>query len=418
MAGTLKVNAVQLGDSATATDNFVLQTNVDGSGKLARGTLGATTQDILTVASTGILTANQGISYTPASDPATTVQAQLSNLFRTNVVGTSSQGYDYLYRLINSSIDGTDGTAGKVDGLRVVQYFGGAGAKGGRHGIESFCILQTATSTTNPDRNYVGGAFTGSAEANDSGTAPSPKGAVFGLGAVGSLTASATYFSNVTAAEFNTSILTGGSASIKTGIQICGMPGDQVKGTDLDAMISMGNQGGAKWTDGICFNSLHGGYPMDPTLGTLIRTRGTATTKALIDVTSYTFTTWLINANNFSVNNLGAMEVGQIGTSNTPYLNFHSSASATAYDVRLIATGGTGANGAGNLTINAATIGSTATAFSLASTQVVGTRITGWGLATNGGRSAFNASTATLAQTAAAVAQLIADMTTHGLIGA
>jgi len=54
MAGTLKVNAVQLGDSATASQNFVLQTNVDGSGKLARGNIGATTQDIITFNSAGI----------------------------------------------------------------------------------------------------------------------------------------------------------------------------------------------------------------------------------------------------------------------------------------------------------------------------------------------------------------------------
>lgn len=49
MAGNIKTNSVQLGDSATATQNFTLQTNVDGTAKLARGNAGATTQDILTV---------------------------------------------------------------------------------------------------------------------------------------------------------------------------------------------------------------------------------------------------------------------------------------------------------------------------------------------------------------------------------
>lgn len=48
MAGTNIVNQIQLGDSATATNNFVIKTNVDGSGKLSRGNVGATTQDILT----------------------------------------------------------------------------------------------------------------------------------------------------------------------------------------------------------------------------------------------------------------------------------------------------------------------------------------------------------------------------------
>ena len=43
MAGTIKTNAVQLGDSATATQNFTLRTNQDGTATLARGNVGATT---------------------------------------------------------------------------------------------------------------------------------------------------------------------------------------------------------------------------------------------------------------------------------------------------------------------------------------------------------------------------------------
>lgn len=53
MAGTLKTDSVQLGDSLTATNNFVLKTNADGTAKLARGNVGATTQDILTVDADG-----------------------------------------------------------------------------------------------------------------------------------------------------------------------------------------------------------------------------------------------------------------------------------------------------------------------------------------------------------------------------
>lgn len=53
MAGNVKTNSVQLGDSATATQNFVLQTNVDGTAKLSRGNVGGTTQDILTVDALG-----------------------------------------------------------------------------------------------------------------------------------------------------------------------------------------------------------------------------------------------------------------------------------------------------------------------------------------------------------------------------
>jgi len=54
MAGLIKSN-VQLGDSATATQNFTLTVPAtpDGTVKLARGNAGATTQDILTVAANG-----------------------------------------------------------------------------------------------------------------------------------------------------------------------------------------------------------------------------------------------------------------------------------------------------------------------------------------------------------------------------
>ena len=56
MAGKTVVNTVQLGDSATATQNFVLKTNADGTAVLARGNDGATTQDILTIDAQGNVT--------------------------------------------------------------------------------------------------------------------------------------------------------------------------------------------------------------------------------------------------------------------------------------------------------------------------------------------------------------------------
>jgi hypothetical protein len=57
MAGTVKTNIVQLGDSATATQNLVVRTNVDGTFTIARGNAGATTQDILTIGADGSVAA-------------------------------------------------------------------------------------------------------------------------------------------------------------------------------------------------------------------------------------------------------------------------------------------------------------------------------------------------------------------------
>ncbi len=47
----------------------------------------------------------------------------------------------------------------------------------------------------------------------------------------------------------------------------------------------------------------------------------------------------------------GGIELGAVGSSNTPTADFHSGAFTTDYDVRLIASGGTAANGAGNLDV-------------------------------------------------------------------
>lgn len=64
MAGTVKANIVQLGDSATATQNLVIRTNVDGTFTIARGNAGATTQDILTIAANGRISFPQGYGTT------------------------------------------------------------------------------------------------------------------------------------------------------------------------------------------------------------------------------------------------------------------------------------------------------------------------------------------------------------------
>jgi hypothetical protein len=53
MAGTIKADVIQLGDSGTADNNFFLKTNGDGSASLVRGNNGSPTQDIITVDSTG-----------------------------------------------------------------------------------------------------------------------------------------------------------------------------------------------------------------------------------------------------------------------------------------------------------------------------------------------------------------------------
>lgn len=78
MAGLLKTQ-IQLGDSATATQNFVITSAAaDGSMKLARGNYGATTQDILTVDANGRVTWTQGINGTVSASTANSVTNKLA----------------------------------------------------------------------------------------------------------------------------------------------------------------------------------------------------------------------------------------------------------------------------------------------------------------------------------------------------
>jgi hypothetical protein len=65
----LKANSVQIGQSATATNNFTLAvpSSPDGTIKLARGNSGATTADVLAVDGSGNVTANLTASSIPSA---------------------------------------------------------------------------------------------------------------------------------------------------------------------------------------------------------------------------------------------------------------------------------------------------------------------------------------------------------------
>jgi hypothetical protein len=71
----LKTNAVQIGQSATATQNFTLSvpSSPDGTVKLARGNSGATTADIFTVSNTGVVTFANNIVQPTQQLPSTFV---------------------------------------------------------------------------------------------------------------------------------------------------------------------------------------------------------------------------------------------------------------------------------------------------------------------------------------------------------
>jgi hypothetical protein len=82
----IKANAVQVGQSNTATQNFTLAvpSSPDGTIKLARGNAGATTQDVLNVSNAGVVSFPQGlgnISNSTAIATGSTTARSLANRF-------------------------------------------------------------------------------------------------------------------------------------------------------------------------------------------------------------------------------------------------------------------------------------------------------------------------------------------------
>jgi hypothetical protein len=71
MAGTIKANTLQLGDSGIADNNFHLKTNVDGSLSLNRGNDGASTQEVLSI--TGTETVQRMMTFTALTATGTSV---------------------------------------------------------------------------------------------------------------------------------------------------------------------------------------------------------------------------------------------------------------------------------------------------------------------------------------------------------
>jgi len=82
----IKANAVQVGQSPTATQNFTLAvpSSPDGTIKLARGNSGATTQDVMNVSNAGVVSFPQGlgnISNSTAISTGSTTARSLANRF-------------------------------------------------------------------------------------------------------------------------------------------------------------------------------------------------------------------------------------------------------------------------------------------------------------------------------------------------
>lgn len=240
----------------------------------------------------------------------------------------------------------------------------------------------TAASGNLTSKIYVALAPLAKASSNDNGTntgwgtANAGNGSLTCFNPQAILNPGATWWAGINGMEVNTGIANTASVNVRRGMSVVDVNfasnTTTAQGAFLDIAFSLNNQytqtAGKGWKQGFMFGDDIGFFPMDQA-GLMIgagSSGGTMLADTGIDFSNVTFATAFIKSAGFSVD----------GSGNTNALTYKVS-----------------------------------------STKVVGARITGWGAATNGAKTAFNGSTATLAQTSAAVAQLIADLTTHGLIG-
>lgn len=259
--------------------------------------------------------------------------------------------------------------------LGVTHDMGGSAMVGGAAGLYGRLEVASATgNTTGVGGSYVAGGFEAYSGVSDNGTSGASKGLLYGLNTVAHLGPAATYWNSLISFEADTKLESGSSVDVKLGIQIVDIGGGGAGGQD-DQALSLNNnyaQGsGVGWSVGLGFGRKFGNFPI-ATAGTLI---------AVVPSTSDT-------------------------TRNAAYgIDF----SQATFSSGFLKSAGFLVDGSGN---------TTALTYKVGSNQVVGARITGWAAATGGSQAAFDATTATLAQTAAAVAEVIANLTTHGLIGA
>jgi hypothetical protein len=155
-------------------------------------------------------------------------------------------------------------------------FYGGTGMRGGRQSLSVNSYLVGPSDAGSPfNRQYEAISAQCNAQSSDRGTALTPLGSIFALGAEAVLTSAAQHMFALLACEMNTAAQTGSSVAIKEILALSGRPDDAVRGASYDSMLALSNATGAvTWTDGILISDAHGAFPINATFGTIMRTIG------------------------------------------------------------------------------------------------------------------------------------------------
>ena len=370
--------------------------------------------------------------------------------------GVPSSGADQGISVIQMTGDTLDAPAGVV-GNYITMHSGGTGTSGNR--IGTYIDLHHAGSTLDKTRGYPGmvsGIWAYAYGEGPMGGVPgNGYGQMWGGVISGRLTSGATNWLYCVGLEVNVGVDTGASASIVQGQKIVVQFHKQTSNPS-DYYLSFVKQDTATpgLANGIVFGSLDGDWPITATgtmIGTQASTVGGTTPKAAawgIDFNPVAFSGGLIRGPGFSVDGTGKATTNGISTPTSAVaasrtdLTKHLDINGGQYGLNYISSGhmnvalpasgalefssGTTFLGAIDATgLNYMPIGATSgstgnfTQVAVNATKVLGAQIAGWGTPTGPSRIAnFPGASATLVQCSNAIAQIIADLKTHGMLGA
>lgn len=284
--------------------------------------------------------------------------------------------------------DNVDAGANFILGHQNRYIFGGSTAKGGRAATYNFVANTAATNSANTNRNYVGCNNVAYTAVGDGGsdTGTGAKGAYFAASSQAFLDIGATNVFALAGEEFDTFTAAGTSLRYLTTLSLVGC--NAVRGTEVDAALSIAGAGAtgnfgphAGYKNGILFtdvNTANPFYASSVLLGSYW-TGAAPTIDKGIDLTGFTCTSGAFISTNFKVGQNGGLtlnntnaniEIGSTSGANTPFIDFHSSGNAIDYDVRIIASGGTGSPGNGTLDIEASVLTTVASCTALSTTAI------------------------------------------------
>lgn len=215
--------------------------------------------------------------------------------------GTNAAPVDYNKITITDSLNNG---AFEAHGLMIEHNVGESTLQGGRAAFYSLMNFQSATSGSNPNRNYGAGTFLAYAHDSDG-----PLNNLTAVNTVTQLYSGATDWAQIAGIEVDISVLPGASVVNKFGVMIAQFDADSAQGSVLDAALILTNYGPSSpgWKDLIQIGGPAGSnYPGAPT-GNILRTDGGGTAANGIDLSDTTITGSAFKSNGFAVDGSGGI---------------------------------------------------------------------------------------------------------------